>query len=69
MNYIKTTIEVMQEYNVETSTVRVLSDGEAIKHFELCDPMWIQTKSDDRVSYLTSEDLDIILSNEPLEDV
>lgn len=56
MNYIKATKEVMQEYNIDVSTVSVLSDGEVIKHFELCDPMWIQMKSDSRVSYLSCED-------------
>jgi len=55
MNFIKCTAAVMQEYGIDVTTVRVLADLSAIKHFELTDPMWAMMKDDIRVEYWTQE--------------
>lgn len=57
MNFIMTTTEVMQEYGIDTSTVRVLNNGQGIKHFELSDPQWVTMKDDERVTFWTDEAL------------
>jgi hypothetical protein len=61
MNFIKCTKEVLAEYTEDVETVRVLSDGDAIKHFELIDPVWMMAKDDERVQYWTEEGLQIYM--------
>ena len=57
MNFVKCTIAVMQEYGIDTSTVRVLSDLDGIKHFELTDPLWCMMKDDQRIEFWTGDAL------------
>lgn len=55
MNWIKAKPEVLQEYNVDTSTCRVLSSGDVIKHFELTSNVWSVMKDDKRITFWTHE--------------
>lgn len=55
MNFIKTTKEVFEEYNILINTELQLPDGEYVKHFETSDPIWLDMRADERVAYLTGE--------------
>lgn len=55
MNWIMATQEVFNEYGIEITTERQMSNGQYIKHFELSSTMMVTSHLDNRVTMFTEE--------------
>jgi hypothetical protein len=70
MNWLKAKSETLQEYHIDTSNCRKLSDGDIIQHFELSNNLWSLMKDDKRISFWTNEALiEFINWFEPSDDM
>jgi hypothetical protein len=57
MNFIKALPQVLEEYGIQVTTERILSDGDVIAHFELQSPHWVVMKDDARITFWTNDAL------------
>lgn len=64
--WIKTTLEKYNEYGIQITTQRQLSDGKYIMHMELTEnpDFFLATRFDEDVEFLSNEQMDELLALE-----